>query len=207
MKNLFKLLVIVLLLGYGSQSFAQTFAAKAGLNLTNMLSKDDDETYSKDFKTKVGFHIGGTAEFEITEMFSFETGLFLSTQGYKVNTSFGDFTTNLLYVNIPLTGKARYELDDFNIYGLFGPCVGLGLSGKVKSGGNSSNIDWGSGEDNDLKRFDFGWIIGAGIEYGPFVGGLQYQLGLANIAASNEDGFRVKNRVFQITFGYRFGLD
>ena len=172
-----------------------------------MLSKDDDDTYSSDYKTKVGFHLGGTAEFEITDMFSFETGLFLSTQGYKVNTIFGDYKTNLLYFNIPITGKARYEFDDFNIYGLFGPYIGLGLSGKVKSGDNSTNIDWGSGEDNDLKRFDLGITIGAGVEYGPYLAGISYNLGLANIAAQNDGGYRVKNRVFAITIGYRFGVD
>lgn len=161
MKNLFKLFVIVLLLGYGTQTFAQTFAAKAGLNFTNLLVKDDDKTYSSDYKTKVGFHLGGTAEFGFTDMFSLETGLFLSTQGYKVNNSLSDMTTNLFYLNIPIMGKARYELnDDINLYGVFGPYIGFGLSGKIKSGDNSTSIDWGTSDDDDLKRFDFGWIIG-----------------------------------------------
>ena len=207
MKSFIKLFVVLLVFGFGTQAYAQTFAAKAGLNLANMRSEDDDDTYSSDYKTKVGFHLGGTAEFEITDMFSFETGLFLSTQGYKVNTIFGDYKTNLLYFNIPITGKARYEFDDFNIYGLFGPYIGLGLSGKVKSGDNSTNIDWGSGEDNDLKRFDLGITIGAGVEYGPYLAGISYNLGLANIAAQNDGGYRVKNRVFAITIGYRFGVD
>ncbi len=207
MKNLFKLFVIVLLLGYGTQTFAQTFAAKAGLNFSRMFIKDDNTTYSDKIDTKLGIHFGGTAEFEITDMFSFETGLIFSTQGYKASMDGSDLSVNLFYANIPITGKARYELDAINIYGIFGPYIGFGLSGKQKIGSNSESINWGSGDNDDLKRFDMGLIIGAGVEYGPFVGGLQYQLGLANIVAQTDDGVKTQNRVFQITFGYRFGLD
>lgn len=205
MKKLITFIAVVVLFTMNAESFAQTFGVRAGLNMSNMMAKDDDETYSDDYKTKVGFQIGGTAEFEFTEMFSFETGLFLSTMGYKYDGLMGDYTTNLLYLNIPLTGKARYELDNISLYGLFGPYIGLGLSGKYKNDDDSEDVKWGSGDDDDLKRFDFGWIIGAGIEYQAFSAGLSYNLGLANIAATTDGGYKVKNRVFAITVGYRFG--
>ncbi|MBU2556098.1 MAG: PorT family protein, partial [Bacteroidetes bacterium] len=88
-----------------------------------------------------------------------------------------------------------------------------GLSGKIKSKlsymgeskTESKSIDWGSGDDNDFKRLDFGWIIGAGVEYEAFSAGLSYNLGLSNIAATPDGGNKVKNRVFAITVGYRFG--
>jgi hypothetical protein len=203
MKKLITFIAVVVLFTMNAKSFAQTFGVRAGLNVSNMLLKSDENT--ADTKAKVGFQIGGTAEFEITEMFSFETGLFLSTMGYKYDGLMGDYTTNLLYLNVPLTGKARYELDNINLYGLFGPYIGLGLSGKYKNDDDSEDVKWGSGDSDTFKRFDFGWIIGAGVEYKAFLAGLSYNLGLANIAAQTDGGNKAKNRVFAITFGYRFG--
>ena len=42
-----------------------------------MLDKDEDGTYSDDFKMKPGFHVGGIVDFPISEIFSVETGLLL----------------------------------------------------------------------------------------------------------------------------------
>ena len=201
MKKLIIFIAVALLFTYSADSFAQTFGVRGGLNMTNMLSKSDAHT--ADLKAIVGFHIGGTAEFEITDMFSFETGLFLMTMGYKYEVLSVDYKTNLLYLNIPITAKARYELDNFSLYGLFGPYIGLGLSGK----NNSVDIEWGSGDSDNLKRFDFGWTIGAGVEYEAFMAGLSYNLGLANIMAQTEGGYKAKNRAFLISVGYRFGVN
>lgn len=54
MKNLIKLFVFVVVLTMTSDSFAQIFRAKAGLNLSSMLYKDDDGVYSDDLKMKPG---------------------------------------------------------------------------------------------------------------------------------------------------------
>jgi len=201
MKKLIIFIAVAVLFTYSADSFAQTFGVRGGLNMTNMLSKSDAHT--ADLKAIVGFHIGGTAEFEITDMFSFETGLFLMTMGFKNEGELVDYKTNLLYLNIPITAKARYELDNFSLYGLFGPYIGLGLSGK----NNSVDIEWGSGDSDNLKRFDFGWTIGAGVEYEAFMAGLSYNLGLANIMAQTEGGYKAKNRAFLISVGYRFGVN
>jgi len=201
MKKLIIFIAVAVLFTYSADSFAQTFGVRGGLNMSNMLLKSDENT--ADTKAKVGFHIGGTAEFEITDMFSFETGLFLMTMGYKYEVLSVDYKTNLLYLNIPITAKARYELDNFSLYGLFGPYIGLGLSGK----NNSVDIEWGSGDSDNLKRFDFGWTIGAGVEYEAFMAGLSYNLGLANIMAQTEGGYKAKNRAFLISVGYRFGVN
>lgn len=219
MKKLITLIVVVLFT-MNAKSFAQTFGVKAGFNLTNMFQNNDDYA-SDDYKTKAGFQIGGTAEFKITDMFSFETGLFLSNKGVRISheeTEEGETygvkgTIDLYYIEIPLTGKATFDVGNQKIYGIFGPTVGIGLSGKIKSKlsymgeskTESKSIDWGSGDDNDFKRLDFGWIIGAGVKYEAFSAGLSYNLGLSNIAATPDGGNKVKNRVFAITVGYRFG--
>jgi hypothetical protein len=224
MKNLTNLFVVVIVAMMTTGLFAQNFGVKAGLNLSNVFAKDDDDTYSDDFKLNPGFHAGLTADFPITEMFSFETGLLLSTKGYRISekeTILGETfeiegKLNLLYVDIPLTGKVSFDIGGPKIYGAFGPYVGLGLSGKAKSkitvGGETEeeeeDINWGSDEqEDDLKRLDYGLMVGAGVEINALQIGVSYGLGLANISANNDNGNKANNRVIGISLGFRFGGD
>jgi len=220
--KLLKLFVLVVAVSMTTTLFSQKFGVKAGLNFANMLAKDDDDTYSEDYKMNLGYQAGVTAEFPITEMFSFETGLLLSTKGYKISeeeTVGGvkmkiEGSQNLMYLDVPLTAKASYNIGGAKIYGLFGPYIGLGLSGKVKSevtidGDSESDeedIKFGSDEDEDnLKSLDFGLTIGAGVEINAIQVGLSYGLGLANLSHYTDNGAKINNRVLGITVGYRFG--
>ncbi len=221
MKILSKLIIVVIVFTMATSSFAQNFGIRAGLNLSNMLEKDDDITYSEDYKMNPGFHVGATAEFPITEMFSFETGLFLSTKGFKISeeeTFWGetlkiDAEMNLLYIDVPLTGKASFDLGGAKVYGVLGPYIGMGISGKLKwefsmdgeTEKGEEDIEWGSDEDqHDLKRLDFGLTVGAGVEISSIQVGLTYGLGLANISPYSDDGFKTNNRVLGVTLGYKF---
>ncbi len=171
---------------------------------------------------RIGYHVGAVVDVPISNMFSFETGLMLSTKGYKQETEvefFGEtidteVKMNLLYLDIPLTGKILYDLGKAKIYGSFGPHIGLGLSGKAKTevsqGGTSDSdeidVEWGSDDDDNLRRFDFVLTIGAGVEFNSIVVGVTYGLGQANLAPSDDGGTNIKNRVIGIAVGYNFGL-
>jgi hypothetical protein len=213
-------LSVILLLIISTASYGQIFGVKAGLNLSTMLLKDNNGNYSDDFKLNPGFHVGMTSEFPLTEMFSFETGLFLSTKGFKINqvVDFSlDVTTktkaeiNLLYLDIPLTAKASFDVGNMKVYGVLGPYLGMGLSGKDKykiteSGETSTgenNISWGAGE-NDYRRLDFGLTAGTGVGVKSIEIGLLYSLGLTNISTYSENGNRFCNRVLEISIGYKF---
>ena len=217
-----KLLMAAVMFATAAESFAQTFGVKAGLNLSNLLEKDDEDTYSTDYKMKPGFHVGATAEFPLSEMFSFEPGILLSTKGYKYSDSGSDSgydweeteTANLYYIDIPLLAKASYDLGSVKIYGALGPYLGIGLSGKWEyeysfdgdTESESETVEWGNDSENDhLKRLDFGLTFGAGVEISSFQIGLAYNLGLKNISAYTGDGFKVNNRVLGISVGYKFG--
>lgn len=222
MKYLVKLFAVVIVFTMTTEIFAQNIGVKGGLNLSTMLMKDNDDTYSDDYKMNPGFHIGVTAEFPLTEIFSFETGLLLSTKGFKISeeeTIFGstiktEGKMNLFYLDIPLTAKASLDLGGAKIYGVFGPYLGVGLSGNTKSkvsfNGESEtdeeDIKWGSDEDkHDLKRLDYGLTIGAGVEINSLQIGLTYGYGLANISSFTDDGAKINNRVLGISVGYKFG--
>lgn len=221
MNNLLKLAIVVIGFTMGSQSYAQTFGVKGGLNLSNFhVTHDIDTEISADHKMKPGYHLGVTADFPITELFSFETGLILSTKGFQQNIEEDymgavykmDLKTNLLYLDIPLTAKVLFPIGDSKIYGVFGPYVGVGLSGKgeysysfIDEESGELDVKWGSdANEDDFKRLDFGLIIGAGVEISSIQIGLSYGLGLANISAYTDDNVIVKNGVLSISVGYLF---
>lgn len=215
-----KNLSLIVLLLITTASYAQIFGVKAGLNLSTMVLKDNDGNYSDDFKMNPGFHVGVTGEFPLTEMFSFETGLFLSTKGLKANqlvdiplgpTTETKTKMDLLYLDIPLTAKASFVIGSTKIYGVLGPYLGMGLSGKNKyeitevgeTRTGENNITWGS-EENDYKRLDFGLTAGTGIMIKPIQIELFYSLGLANISHQSVNGSKFSNRVLGLSIGYKF---
>ena len=218
MKGLMNLLIVFVMFGITAESLAQTIGIQAGLNLSDMLMKDDEGVYGDNFKIKPGFNAGATLEFPIKEMFSFNMGLLLSTKGYKVDDKYGttEFkgTFKLLYIDIPLTAKAYFNVLGARIYGAIGPYFGVGLSGKYKfdvtingdTTTDTENINWGSdAADDDLKRLDFGLTAALGVEINSIDIGVSYGLGLANISSFTDGGTKVKNRVLGISLGYKFG--
>jgi len=214
MKNRGKFLIIALILGWSVTSFAQPiFGLRAGFNLSTMLAKDDQMNYGDEmnFKMKPGFNIGPTLEVPINDMFSFETALLLSTLGVNSEYDYGGGNTketlSLLYLQIPLTAKAAFDVGGTKLFGAFGPYLGYGLSGKWKSADYpDEDVKWGTNTEEDhFKRFDFGLHFGAGVGIKAFEVGLSYDLGLANIATDTGGGTKEMNRVLALNLGYKFG--
>src|SRR5690606_2186834 len=129
-----------------------------------------------------GFHVGASVEIPINEMISFETGLLLNTKGYNIRRQ--DETLkikgrfNLLYIDIPITGKASFDVGKSRYFVSVGPYIGIGLIGNSRiefSFEDETEImeeefEWGyDKESDDLKRFDYGLLIGAGMEFNSFI--------------------------------------
>ncbi len=216
MKNLVKLLIVVILLTMTTGSYAQIrFGVKGGLNLANMLYKDKYDTYSKDYKMKAGFHIGMTLEFSISEKFAIEPGLLYSLKGFKMEDSGITNSFNLNYLEIPINAVYKIDLGSGKILIFAGPYFAYGISGKMKSseamfGANMNEkelkLELGNDKDkDDLKALDYGLNFGAGFEIVGVTIGLQYGLGLANLSLYTEDETKFKNRVVGISVGYKFG--
>lgn len=224
MKKFKKLLIAIVLFAFASSSFAQTFGLKAGFNLSNIDSKSMNASdgnsgpYSYEFKLNPGFHIGATAEFPVAKSFSLETGLLLTTKGYKNNFTFDDYygvttqvkgNSTFYYMDIPLNAKATFELGNKKLYGALGPYIGFGIGYTFKdvttkndqTYNYKSDFIWGSGFNS---RIDVGLNIGCGIIINAFQFGVTYSLGLANSMYNPGNTETAKNRVIGITIGYRF---
>lgn len=214
MKNVISSITVALLMISVFQSSAQVkFGLKAGLNLANMVIKDKDEIYSKDFKSKAGYHFGVTAEYALNEALSVEPALLLSTKGFKMSESYSgdEYTTkaNLNYLEIPINGIYKMDFGGTKLYVNAGPYLGFALSGKSKTTATgepdeTTTIKIGSGTNKDIKGLDFGANIGAGVEFGVITFGLQYGIGLANLTNSTTASAIEKNKVFSVSVGYKF---
>jgi len=218
MKNAMKIGVAVIVVLFTLQANAQTFGLRAGLSLPTILEKDDYDTYSDEYSLKPSFHAGVTFEQPISDILSFETGLMLETKGTLYKEEDYGYTlkvkTNPLYLSIPLTLKGTYAFtENVAMWGVIGPYIGLGVGGKVVaelSGNGDKSIEkeeipWGSDSDDLYKRFDAGLVFGAGVDLSGIQIGIFYELGLANVAAVQDGGYTIKNRVLKFSVEYKFG--
>lgn len=207
-----------------TQAYSQNIGIKAGLNLADMLAKDDDGSYTDDSKMLIGFHAGAVVEITISELISIEPGLLISSKGIKMveeDTYMGEtykYTNqmSLYYLDIPINLKIGFDAGSARIFGLVGPYIGVGLSGKTKwtyEGGGESETDteaveWGTDpDDHDLKRPDAGVTFGAGALFGAIEISVSYGLGLLNISSYTDEGATLKNRVLGISLAYRIGTN
>ncbi len=192
------------------------FGVKAGLNMSNMTNKDKDKDYDEDYKMKPGFHIGLTAEYAISENLSVEPGLLFSTKGYKVDESGIKMKANLNYFEVPINVLYKFDLGGVKAFVNAGPYLGFAMSGKIKAdekifedeeGNPTDEMDIEIGSDkekDDVKAFDFGLNLGVGAEISNITLGLQYGFGLANLAPVTENDYKLKNKGFALSVGYKF---
>ncbi len=217
MKFLLNLTVTAMLILIAVNSSAQTFGIKGGLNLSNVFTKIEGDKFESDMKMNPGFHIGPTMELDLSDMFSIQSGLILSTKGFKYNGTvtdedgnligMSDLKMNLYYLDIPLAAKAKIGFDRFMLFGIFGSSLGIGLVGKSKyeldGEKGTSTIKFGA--DEILKRLEVALTFGGGIEVNRFLFGLSYNLGLTNTSNRDPGVIKQTNRVLSISIGYKFG--
>ena len=183
-----KLFLVGALALFGAMN-AQKFGAKVGANLSNFTG---DVTGTE---SKVGFYVGGFANFAISDKFSFQPELVYSNEGAKANVEGINVTWNVDYIKVPLMFQ-YHAAEKFNLEA--GPYVGFLVSSKAKASGESADMK------DLLNSTDFG--LGLGAEYNftdKISAGLRYNAGLSNIAKDSGSD-KVKNSVFQLGLGYRF---
>jgi len=213
MKNLGKVLIISLLTLIGMQTFAQKIGVQGGINLANILAKDDDDTYSDDFEVNLGFNGGVTLEVGLGDLLSVEAAVMANSKGFKMKEEFLgiEFTTraNLLYLDVPVLVKVGPSFGPVKVFAAAGPYIGYGISGKLKyeaeGESDTEDVEWGDSEDDYLKRMDFGAKFGAGLEAMGFTIGAYYSLGLANISPITDNGAKINHKVISLSLGYKFG--
>ena len=118
---------------------------------------------------------------------------------------------NQLYLELPINVQFRFNIaDNTNLVIATGPYLACGVGGKAKFDGNASvgsvevngseKVDTFGDDGLDYNRFDAGWNIGLGVEFGQILVGFDTQLGFCKIM----DGDAPHNANIGITVGYKF---
>jgi len=190
-------------------SFAQiTPIVKGGFNLSNFYGSDSDES-----KTLVGGRVGFGVEYPLNDMISLQPTLYLSHKGAKFEAKGGDLKRNAWYLDMPLDVQFRFKVaEKTNLTVAAGPYIAYGIFGKTKvsgtSGGQTVSIDWNTFDDEQvqgetisgMKRFDAGLNFEAGLEFGKFLVGGSFELGLLKV----QESAKAYNSNFSINVGYKF---
>ena len=221
MKKIIGVLVVAFLCAISAESMAQIVGIKGGLNFATIAISEDGEDHSDDVDVNTSYHAGITVEFPLGRVFSFETGALLSVKGYALEAedSFEEeeFTYNgtasPIYVEVPLLAKLYFDLGGARLFAAAGPYAGYGVAGKYTSevsfdgqaDTNSENLKWGSDEDADFNRLDYGVMVGAGLNLGIIELGAAYGYGLANILPEPTEDFTINNRVLSVSASIKFG--
>lgn len=214
MKYLLRTFVVSALIALSVQTQAQVkFGVKAGLNANNISQNFKESDWESDTKMKLAYHIGATVDYGFSDAISLQTGLMLSSKGYKDDLEqdldddetvegYDKYTFN--YLEIPI--HVAYKIND-NFQVFAGPYLAFGIGGKNKwditytYDGNSETYSdeekfkavFGEVKDGDLgddesayRALDFGLDFGVGYQTGPILINAGYSLGLGNLMPSYE---------------------
>ncbi len=179
--NLFSILLFIfasLTEGSAQDELKTRFGIKAGVNASNLYTKDVD-----DENMLIGFNLGVFSKIPITSFIAIQPELYYTTKGAEntYNNTFvnGSAKFNVNYIELPLLLVINFT-KNLNLH--VGPYASYLLSGKVS---NESNITLFDFEDNidtdDYNKIDAGIAGGLGVDFGSVGLGLRYNYGLANV--------------------------
>ncbi|MBK9256524.1 MAG: PorT family protein [Saprospiraceae bacterium] len=189
------LLTFLALLYFVNLSYSQ-FSARVGANFSNVALSFDDEPEPKN---KIGFHFGLMADFGINSKLSFRPGLLFSQRGFKITEDGESGNAHFNYLDIPLSFTYAFESKDKGFFIEAGPNIQYLLSAKIKAGGQSEDFK------EALEDLDFGILAGIGYKIDQNLGlGINYNLGLQNIAKNVDEDETVNNRNISFYLSYAF---
>jgi len=175
--------------------YPTTFGLKAGVN-SSTLSSDDDLL---DVGSRWGAVAGAFVGKNISENLGIQLEGLFSQRGANDKSSGDKTSIRLTYLDVPLTMRFGSTTgDNLHFHAFTGPQLGIKLSAKIKD-----DFDTEIDLDDEVKSWDFGWTVGAGVEMNRISLDARYTLGLTNIDNSDSDA-SLKNRTFTVLLGYRF---
>lgn len=219
------ILLITLFFTSGFSVYSQSFCLRGGIHYTDQTVKNDYVNLSDNFTSEFGYHFGTVALIPINSIFSIETGAYLFNKNTTYSEFFGAWSGNppyqlnqnfsTYYIDIPVLLRTDFKLGLIGLFAAAGTYVSVGLHGieeqtikylspELEDEASKRDINWGSSQDDDFKRFDYGAMLNIGITLDRMQLGLFASLGLANIASYSPRNETVNIRNFGINFGYNF---
>jgi len=187
------------------------YGFQGGLNITTQIARNYNADNAKN-TFLYGFNVGPAIGYQFGRHFSLHSGVILENKGTRGNVqAYGitaDVVNRLLYLDVPLLARGNFKAGNMIIFIEAGPYAGLGLTGRAKietaDTSKTWNINWGKEPEDDFRRFDYGLIAGAGLEWKRFSLEGCFAYGIANIYALGQIGYDIEQRVFSLKIGYYF---
>ncbi len=175
------------------------FGIVGGLVSANVSFEGDDEF---DFGSRTGFALGISMNRPFANGLEFAPELLYVQKGAKAEQSGDSYAVKLGYVEAPILFRMVFGDGSARPFVLGGPVVGFNVGCKVTftSSGDSGSEDC---DDDDIESVDYGIMFGGGIMMQRLSLSIRYDLGLANVNAS-EGGGEQKNRALMLLAGYSF---
>ncbi len=206
MKKIFILAIALFITGVANaQSTDQAirFGVKAGANFSNIIKDDGNNNFETSYLT--GFHAGVTVDIKLLENLAFTPELLYSTKGYKLKSSFGEFTQTTNFIEVPILASIHLG-GGLNL--VAGPQVSFLLStnNKFENGFVSTQEQIVEDESDRFKKSLVGGVIGFRYDFNNKVGingryALDFQKNNENGSTSTPE---FKNQVFQVGLGVKF---
>ncbi|CCZ86162.1 porin family protein [Phocaeicola plebeius] len=191
-----KFLMTAVLGMFALAGFSQVkWDAKFGMNFSNMTKIDES-------KALPGFTLGVGMDYGFNENWSLQSGLMISSKGFKFKE--GDWKDKYrpIYLDIPILAAYKFNISDNTKFVInAGPYLAIGLGGKNKET-DEEDIKLFDKDGYDWKRFDLGIQYGIGLELSDrYLINLTGQNGFISPVDGGDDP---KNMTFTIGVGYRF---
>lgn len=191
-----KFLMTAVLGMFALAGFSQVkWDAKFGMNFSNMTKIDES-------KALPGFTLGVGMDYGFNENWSLQSGLMISSKGFKFKE--GDWKAKYrpIYLDIPILAAYKFNISDNTKFVInAGPYLAIGLGGKNKET-DEEDIKLFDKDGYDWKRFDLGIQYGIGLELSDrYLINLTGQNGFISPVDGGDDP---KNMTFTIGVGYRF---
>lgn len=144
-----KYLLTVLLGVFAIAGFSQVkWDARFGMNFSNQTKLDDG-------KALPGFTMGVGMDYGFTENWSLQSGLMITSKGFKVKEMGEKITVRPIYLDIPILAAYKFAISDNAKFVVnAGPYMAIGLGGKAKWDDVDAKLF--DDEGKDWKRFDLG---------------------------------------------------
>lgn len=191
-----KFLMTAVLGMFALAGFSQVkWDVKFGMNFSNMTKIDES-------KALPGFTLGVGMDYGFNENWSLQSGLMISSKGFKFKE--GDWKNKYrpIYLDIPILAAYKFNISDNTKFVInAGPYLAIGLGGKNKET-DEEDIKLFDKDGHDWKRFDLGIQYGIGLELSDrYLINLTGQNGFISPVDGGDDP---KNMTFTIGVGYRF---
>jgi opacity protein-like surface antigen len=174
---------------------------KAGMNFANLNFEGDGATVNLD--QRKGFVGGLFVVWPATSRVALQTEALYSQKGAQMEEEGASAKIKLDYVDVPVLARFSSPVSGGTSFHVFaGPSFNFRVSAKAES--SFEDEDESEDIDDDVERFDLGFVAGAGLEFGRFVVDGRYTWGLSNINKDESEDVKIKNRVFAVMAGIRF---